>query len=517
MSQTPGIRCATFEAQRDAEGKVRTGVWDYVCIEGHDEKDGQSTDFDVDTLSQFINNFVERGDLIPIDFNHQSNYVTKNGQPAPALGFYGSLALVWDGKIVKAGSARGVSATASIGIDLSRNGLFAFRAEVTELGHQLLPNYKYLSPTFTKEGTRRDGSECGYVLCAVAATNTPWQAGTEITFSQELSSNTGPAPVKPKEEGIGMAKLAKLAKFAGVGDDADDAAIKQGLYAKMEGEAMAASSDEGFDYAGSASKLEDAAREFEDAHFEDDGDEEPAHQKMRKMAAKFRKLAKLSEAPPADAPAAMASEPDAAMADDEEKTKMADEKDKEEGAKFAVLEASHKALQARLAKFEAREETREKAEKAEKERTLSAFADSAVSGGYPKESREDLISFARTNFEGARAAVAHFLPRTGAPSHLFERATSNGLPVGKSGEARNSAGPAKPRRIQSMGMTFVEDDSAFADKVKEFAMSKDPIIMEKLDKHIPEKQRSVTYDRLLAAERVVRAEYPDLADSADGE
>lgn len=176
----------TFETQRGSDGRVRAGVWDRICVPGRDEKDGQRTEFTVDTLSQMVANFEERGDLIPIDHNHQSNYAATNGQPAPALGFYGALAVVEGGKVVKLGKAQGVEPSSSEGMD-GRDGLWAFRSEVTPLGQELLPNFRLLSPTFIADGTRRDGTSCGYCLLAVAATNTPWQSQTKLSFEREAA------------------------------------------------------------------------------------------------------------------------------------------------------------------------------------------------------------------------------------------------------------------------------------------------------------------------------------------
>ncbi|MEO9194591.1 MAG: hypothetical protein ABI445_13105, partial [Polyangia bacterium] len=78
-----------------------------------------------------------------------------------------------------------------------------------------------------------------------------------------------------------------------------------------------------------------------------------------------------------------------------------------------------------------------------------------------------------------------------------------------------AAGPVKPIKISAMGRHFVEDDGAFAAEVERIADSKDPAIAAKLDKYIPVANRAVKFDRLMAAEKVVRAERPELI--ADGE
>lgn len=153
--------------------------WMLTCLPGQDVKDGHATEFTHETLSQFIENFVERGDDIPLDANHLSQMVAQTGQPAPALGFCSALALVLGGRVVRAGKARGSCATfAEPGLDLSTDGLYALRSEITPYGKDLLPNFKFVSPTFTAYGERRDGSECGYSLISIAMTNTPHQPGT---------------------------------------------------------------------------------------------------------------------------------------------------------------------------------------------------------------------------------------------------------------------------------------------------------------------------------------------------
>jgi phage I-like protein len=214
------MRLLDFEAQRGSDGRVRAGVWDRVCVPGNDEKDGMSSEFSLETLSQMVDNFVERGDLVPLDYNHQSQHAAQNGQPAPALAFYGALAVVWEGKLQKVGYARGLDAQTVGGdnLDVSRAGLWALRTEVTELGDQLLMNFRLLSPTFTTEGTKRDGTPIGYQLIAVAATNTPWQAATELTFeapdltgtASSAGATNAVSPAADKEKGMNPELLAKL-------------------------------------------------------------------------------------------------------------------------------------------------------------------------------------------------------------------------------------------------------------------------------------------------------------------
>ena len=498
MKKRPLIQ---FDFQRGPDGKVRTGVWDRVCVPTAvpDQKDGEATQFTVENMSQMVDNFVGRGDMIPMDWNHQSNYAKTNGQPAPALAFYGALAVVADGKIVKADGTEG--------LDLSRDGLWAYRCEVTEMGEQLLAGFKYLSPTFTPEGEARDGTPIGYSLAAVAATNTPFQEGTQITFENQPA---GAQPAQPKEGR--MAKLAHVAKLLKMEGDADDAAVKHALEEKMDDAAMdAAAPPEGFDYAGHAAKLEELAQAYEDAHMEEGEDAEPPHQIMRKMAAHARKMAKLEE--PADE--GEKKEPEMAKHDEAPEAKM--DKDEDKDAKMEAMQATITGLSTRLAKFEKNEAEREKAAKLDREKTFSKLADDAVAGGYPKEKRAALVAFARSDFEAARSTVEHFLPKTGAPAQLFERMTAQGAPIdGKtSARAGVDVGPKAPRKVKAMGINFVEEDGELADEIEKVADSKDPVLMERVNNLLLPTQRGEKAYRLMAAEKIVRADRPDLAEQAE--
>lgn len=555
----------SFDAGVSADGDIRVGVWDRVCVPGHDEKDGQSTDFSLLTLSQMVDNAVERGDPIPLDFNHQSQYAAQNGQPAPALAFYGGFAVVWGGKLVKFGIARDVPASPGAlyvapssatpeGIDLSRDGLWCFRNEVTKLGRQLLPNFKLISPTFASSGTRRDGSDCGYILAAVAATNTPWQSATEITFqkfdqngrplcptcgqvmrktaSNELQcpkghicdsedvekfQTAGKPGTSEKEKGVNMAKLSKLSKFVGMEGSDDDAKIMEALESKMEDTAMAAASDEKFDYDGEAGKFEDAAKCYEDAHMDAKDGDEPPHMTMRKLAANFRRLGKLAKM------AEPTAAPDHQEPDGDEKEKMEEaanmaklESEKDKDAKLSTMEGIVKAQGEQIASLLKSENERKAAAAKENESKFSALADLAEKGGYPKDKRESLIKFARTDFDGARAAVEHLLPKD-APAHLFDRLTRHGEPAspGAPTSARNVPGPSKPKKIHAMGNTFVEDDAEFAAEITRIAKAEDKDTKAKVDALLPEGHRPVMFQRLLAAERIVRKERPDLAEAAE--
>lgn len=189
-----------------------------------------------------------------------------------------------------------------------------------------------------------------------------------------------------------------------------------------------------------------------------------------------------------------------------------------DAAKMAVMQRTNEAMASRLAKLEGAEREREAQASKEREQRFEAFATRAVAAGYPADGKAELIKFARTDFEGARKVVSALLPNTDAPEHIFSRVTGQGAPLGDGGKAaRQFQGPAKPREIKTPFGRFVETDGAYADAVRQLAESKDTTTMAKVDKLIVggAPAQAVMFNRLLAAEKIVRAEQPDLADSAE--
>jgi hypothetical protein len=540
-----------FDNVRDGDGKVRTHVWDYICVAGENIKEGEATSFDASTLGQMIENFVTRGDQVPIDFNHQSNYSHENGQPAPGLGFYGALAVVFDGKVERVGYARGVDPVA-MAPPLDKPGLWGYRCEVTELGQQLLPNYKYLSPTFTPEGTDQLSNPIGYQLLAVAATNTPWQAGTELTFE------IGARPRKVKT----MAKLSKLARYVKMEEGADDTAIKQAVMDNVDEEAAKAmEGDEAYNYGDAASRLEEMAKCYEDANMEDD-DGEPPHMTMRKMAAKFRKLGveNMSMSSMGDGATCAGCGERWPCSDSQRKDISGSERAKHhlskmdnDGAESAAKEnmqafarrlgvqlptgASSQQMmaaiqaaavpasqipslvQAQVKQALAEEQHKRVAmETANKARVLVS---AAIDGGYPKENEQALMSFASDpkNFAAAEAMAKPFL-RGGETSLLFARMTAGGAPHGV--DARQAPIGGLDQRIVQMsalgnGAKAVVYGERLSSAVGEMADSDDPKTRTKIDRELPEGVKGTryeAYERYMAAERVIARERPELVKAA---
>lgn len=183
---------------------------------------------------------------------------------------------------------------------------------------------------------------------------------------------------------------------------------------------------------------------------------------------------------------------------------------------MAVMQATLAAQTAKLAKLEAAEAARAKAIEMENDKRVTDLADLAIAGGYDKAQRQHLIAFARSNYDAAFAAVSALLPKGTRPAHLFERVSRHGGPINSpDASTRDEAGPAKPKVKHAMGRRFVEVDAEYAAEIERVADSKDPVTMAKVDKLLSPAKRAIKFDRLIAAEKIVKAERPDLAYSAE--
>jgi len=192
-------RAQRFDATPGPDGRVRTAVWDRFCTLGQKIKEGEESVFDQETLGQMVANWYARGGRLAMCQDHKSAatpYVS-----APALAFYDALAIVVDGQIVlvrKLAESAAEDPDAATLVDSvkrfatednpdpSPDGLWGWRCEVTPLGQDAkegLRNYKGISPMFLVDGKDEQERPIGYVVLDVAATNTSFQAGCEITFS----------------------------------------------------------------------------------------------------------------------------------------------------------------------------------------------------------------------------------------------------------------------------------------------------------------------------------------------
>src|SRR5262249_17557879 len=108
----------------------------------------------------------------------------------------------------------------------SIDGCWFHRCEITPMGEELLPGFRYISPMFTTGGRDGPGNEVGSLLLVLAPPKTPFQAGCLINFDR-----TQGAQRKERK----MRKLHKdLAKGLGVEADAEKDARLQAYARKME-------------------------------------------------------------------------------------------------------------------------------------------------------------------------------------------------------------------------------------------------------------------------------------------
>ncbi len=207
-------RAQRFDLSTGPDGAVRAGVWDRFCTLGQKIKEGEESVFDEATLGQMVENWYVRGGRLAMCQDHKSAatpYVS-----APALTFYDAMAIVVGGSVVL---VRKLVESAAQAPELTKlkeqvqrfatednpepsaEGLWGWRSEVTPLGQddkEGLRNYRGLSPMFVVDGKDEQDQPIGYVLFDVAATNTAFQAGCEITFAR-LSAGGGIAPEEDKE------------------------------------------------------------------------------------------------------------------------------------------------------------------------------------------------------------------------------------------------------------------------------------------------------------------------------
>lgn len=418
--------------QGAASTPVKTQVWDQFMTWGTKRKAGQDSVFDETTLGQIVNNFRARTNLIGMDYEHQTASASENGAPAPQLAFYNALAIVRNGKVIDF-ATRDESVQPPAVTPQTSDGLYGYRCEVTPLGQQLLPNYKYLSPFFDVDGADEQERPIGYDLMNVSAVSVPFQDGCEITF-QRLGA-------KPRKFAKGK-KMEELRKFLGLDDDAtmDDvysACLKRFKKYDDDGAAMKKKFDD--DVAAMKKKFDDdaaaMAKKYDDATPEgimaddDDGasamdddmqfDVDPSNaaqnaavhiktgnvhdeggRKKSKLSA-LRKMARVLGLSGVTTPAKMAAALSAKMVPMADVTKIRQELDA----------------------FKAE---REEEKKAEREKIYAALADKALVAGYDKTKRDSLIAFARADLKAAEEFVAS-LPKTQA----MKRITNGGGPIGK--------------------------------------------------------------------------------------
>lgn len=534
-------RAFAFEGERGPDGLVRADVWDRFTSWGEKIKDGQRSVFDETTLGQMIDNWRARADKLAMCYNHQSAFVPQNGQPAPALAFYDALAIVRNEEIVRCDRLDG-SKAAPPDPKGRGDGLYGYRCEVTEIGQKLLPSFRFISPMFNSQGKDEEGNDIGYVLFDVAATNTPFQAGCEITFDKGSGDKK-------------MAKLSKLAKFARMDEGADDKAIRQGILTRMEEEAVKAMEEDAYNYDDAASHLEEMAKHYEDANYEEEeGDKEPPHTIMRKMATKFRRMGKMTKMGDLEEDVSGETGQDTGKVSEKDKAgfarfddgdKDADDKKMEEDAKMSAFSAIAKRLGVKLtpsltstqmldainaatvATSEipslVREQVKRELDADRRKLLMESTAGKAkelvrvaLENGYPKAKEKDLLKLASNpdTYDMAEAAVVALVPNK--DSMLFSRITQAGAPTGTDPRRQESGG--RDRRVVPVSMfnaNFVIDGEQYSKTMCEWADAKEGPIKLEIDAMLSEDERKDPGLRAIAADKLLRQKRPDLWAAAE--
>lgn len=542
-------------------GEVRSGVWDRFTTWGPSRKidiasDGKlvvsETVFDETTLGQMVDNFVARGVKVPLDWNHQNAYAKTNGKPAESLARYACLATVQGGRAIKSGALKGYESTpvepgeGGIWPTELGDGLYGFRCEVTPRGQEVLPNMAGISPMFSSDGVDEQSRPIGYVLSCVAATDVPFQGDRGdgvpgITFEQGAARANKGATTMPKKFD------AKIMSRLGFAADSDDATIQSAFQkrmdamAKFEGEANPEDKDV-------TAKFEDEARcmEEEAAAYEKEfgADAASPHVVMRRLMAKrFSRMAKMA-APAAAASTTMSGICSECKLGDHDRcalagcdckcptTEMAkfaadlgiDPKGKSGAVLMDAIRAANvptarvgELVKAQVADALAAERARTEGES--KKRRAVVLTD-ALPKTYPGD-RAALQRLAERDPDEALKLATPFLPPTGAP-HLFERLTREGGPIdepagrGVRGAREDRPVPAPSVKKTKSGAIVFSSDAQLADKAKELADSKDPILMERLNALLPtEGDRRNPALRLMRAQDLAAEMYPELAEAAE--
>ena len=186
-----------FNASPSPDEPLTVGRWDRFTTWGPKDKDGPS-EFNEQTLGEMLHNWERRGMRLAMCQDHKSTAAPFVA--APAMAFYDALAVVRDGRVINFAKLAISRATtpdyAALKQQVARfattdnpeplpDGMWGMRCEITPLGHdpkEGLRCYRGISPLFDPNGKNEQGEPIGYYLLDVAATNTTFQAGCEITF-----------------------------------------------------------------------------------------------------------------------------------------------------------------------------------------------------------------------------------------------------------------------------------------------------------------------------------------------
>lgn len=235
------------------------------------------------SLRNFRIMFAARGKGMGSDCEHQTLYAPANGQPAKNPAYFTALAWVKDGKVrgfeplrdgispidpqAEAAKLKELYPKAA---DHSPDGVWAYCAEVTEYGVQVIPSYAQLSPLFNEEEYDEAGKLLGFAWLNVSFVNVAHQTGTNYAFGKVI-----------RMADISHDDMMKKLGHHGLGEQpkADD-------YEKALSAYMAATDDPKEMRAAMAQACRKAMGELEIVHHEDeDEDEDLTQEEMEKKLA----------------------------------------------------------------------------------------------------------------------------------------------------------------------------------------------------------------------------------------
>lgn len=421
------MKALTVNAWRFSVDASDGTKWDQVAKLGSFDQGGEPAVFDLTTCSEMLKNFSKQKNKIGMDYEHQAINAPKNGQPAPALAWYNALMLVHAGKIVEC-----VTQDPNISYpDVSGHddGVYAHRCEVTPLGKQLLPNYKYISPAFVTNGKDEQGKSIGYALINIACTNIPFLDGMEPISFHRLGGGLATAT---QERTITMAAEDKKDEAAEA-----KAAEKKELMARL-GMAEGAGEDEMYAMLKKYADAEDEAKKAKEAEAEKmSKDAEEGAEEEKKMAedcdeakAMRKDLGLPEDAPIATVRAAIYAK----TAPIAEVAKLRQELDSLKAEQAAALA------------------------KAEDDK-IGRFVDGAVADGqWDAAKKEHLAKFAKVDFEAAKASL---LPK--GAFGVMHRMTAGGAPVGT---ARTESKIEGLREARGYGEAFAEAAKTYSKEHK---------------------------------------------------
>jgi hypothetical protein len=173
------------------------------------------------------------------------------------------------------------------------------------------------------------------------------------------------------------------------------------------------------------------------------------------------------------------------------------------------------ALAALGARVDAQEKAARDREMIEKETNAVRFVEEAIAfGRYPGEKHADLLELARENMKSAERVLLK--PGTFASRELaLQRFTHGGAPLGV--DPRSEPVTLDRRVVKNEVATFEIYGENFSTMAREMADSTAPKVKAKLDAILTDEERAHSGLRLIAANRVLKEERPDLWAAAQEE